>query len=109
MSDKAMIVNKYGAVEVKEILKMHEDITALKARYVYLENLLAKMSGVDFDLQETHKMHPTVAANYRKLSIERLPIAFKKMKELTSCEDYEYQTTPASTKLIKKVPKGKDA
>jgi len=41
----------------------------------------------------------------KKDAIKQLPEDFKKIKELTKVDDYEYQTTPESKKLIKKVRK----
>ena len=38
----------------------------------------------------------------RVCAFEELANDLKKMKELTKCDDYEYQTTPAVTKLVKK-------
>lgn len=96
--EEGLIINKYGAVEVKQII-------VLQRRIRRLEVLIEGMAGVkecsrneslskriDYIHECTNKVH-------------KLPNDFQKMKELTKCDDYEYQTTPKVTKLVKKIHK----
>ena len=73
----------------------------LKDRIEQLENILASMGDKEFsnDPLALHFYYHKITA------IERLPEDFKKMKELTKCDDYEYKTTPETKQLIKIVRK----
>jgi len=77
----------------------------LKARCQNLEDTLAKMGGIKFPKNPLLGFKAMNFGYDKKDAIKQLPEDFKKIKELTKVDDYEYQTTPESKKLIKKVRK----
>jgi hypothetical protein len=100
---EGVIVNKYGAVDFNIVIQMKKDIDILKGRCLHLENIIAKMAGVEFPEGPIHGFTNIVEFEEgRKAKVRQLPEDIKKMKELTKCDDYEYQTTPAKTILVKK-------
>ena len=92
MDNKGIIINKYGAVDAQEIMK-------LIGRVNQLQKIIEKMAGVEDYPKELDRVK---AFSYIDRVIYELPEDIKKMKELTHCDDYEYQTTPEKTTLIKK-------
>ena len=92
MDNKGIIVNKYGAVDV-------EEITRLIRRVDQLQTIIEKMAGVENYPKE---LRHVAAFKYHTLIMYDLPEDFKKMKELTKCNEYEYKTTPETKKLVKK-------
>lgn len=89
-----IIINKYGAVDAQEIME-------LIRRVRRLELIIERMAGI-----KEFKKDPTILETIgHKLEINpkvnQLPEDIQKMKELTKCDDYEYQTTPEKTNLVK--------
>ena len=95
MSEQGIVVNKYGAVDAQEIMRM-------QGRVLQLERIIAKMAGIEDYAGGSNRID---AFNYPVALIYELPETFEKMKELTKCDDYKYQTTPKAVKLVKIVRK----
>ena len=92
MNEQGIIVNKYGAVDAQEVIK-------LIGRVRQLERIIDKMAGVNGWPKELDRLK---AHNYYMSIMYDLPEDFNKMKELTKVDDYEYQITPEIKKLVKK-------
>ena len=95
MDHKGIILNKYGAMDVK-------DIVSLIRRIKRLELIIEKMAGVK-ELSEDPSLHEALQRSLTiNPKVNQLPIDVQKMKELTKVDDYEYQITPEIKKLVKK-------
>ena len=92
METGGIVINKYGAVDAQEIIKM-------RGRVLQLERVIAKMAGLEDYAKELFRQE---AFSYYDAIHYELPEDFKKMKELTKCDDYEFEITPEVTKLVKK-------
>ena len=77
----------------------------LKDRCLHLENSLAKMAGIEFPKEPLMGFEARNFGYNKQDAIEQLPETFQKIKELTKCDDYEYETTPEVVKLVKKIRK----
>jgi len=97
MSEQGIIVNKYGAVDAQEIIDLKEELTWQIKRINKIGKILEDMVGIKGESMPRYI--------YDILISEQLPETFKKMKELTKCDDYEYKTTPETKKLVKKTHK----
>lgn len=107
MEDKGIIINKYGAVDIKEIKWMQDSILILKQRCTDLENTIAKIAGVIFPKEPMGFSEGIFFDIDRRQAIRKLIKDIKKIRELTKCDDYEFVTT-TETKLVKKAKeKGK--
>ena len=88
LNNEAIIINKYGAVDVKVRCDLIKEVKFLQ---VLLDDL------INVDVKE--KNHFIGLIRRREMLI--LKEDLKKMKELTKCNDYEFQTK-TETKLVKK-------
>lgn len=85
--EKGIIINKYGAVDAQEIMR-------LIGRVDRMAKVLENLAGI--------KYTPMPHSIYADIIERKLPEDFKKMKELTKVDDYEYKITPETKKLVKK-------
>lgn len=100
--DKTLVLNKYGAIDVRIIADMQWNINQLEKKCSYLEKVIAKMAGVKFP-EKIEGLKAMIEFDIDKRSkINKMIQDIPKMVELTHANDYEYQTTPSVTKLVKK-------
>ena len=88
LNEDGIIVNKYGAVDIKVICDLIKEVKFLQ---VLLDDL------INVDVKEKNHFIGLI----RRREMLTLKGDIKKMKELTKCNDYEFQTK-TETKLVKK-------
>jgi hypothetical protein len=89
VNNEGIIINKYGAVDVKVIVELIHKVD-------FLTVLVDELLGINTELGE----YP-IKDHIRRSNVIQLIEDFKKIKQLTKCDDYEFQTT-TETKLVKK-------
>jgi hypothetical protein len=111
-----IILNKYGALAPEEIGDLFNRIRALENTVKWQEEEISNLRKTILSL--FCKIYPEMA-KYRFASSLRQDLIefisdrfldlfvddFNKLKELTHVDEYEWQETPAITKLIKKEKK----
>ena len=103
-------VNKYGAVDVRDIQRIQTKIEYLKERCGRLEDIIIEIAGgEDYLYHRFVPDSPFVSWTYGHLDLATKALSedIKKMRELTKSDDYEYKTTPEKEKLVKKGKHGK--
>jgi len=129
--NKGIIVNKYGAVDVSVIVEMQKEINELHNGIKYYRILLddykkvfvliySELFGIDINMDNDWDFENILAYKNGIFCTQEQPIVdifksniksnlsvLKKLRELTNADDYEFQTTPATTKLVKKDIKDK--
>jgi hypothetical protein len=100
--DKGIILNKYGAVDVSEIVEMQKEINYLRGRCLHLEHTLVQMAGLEIPKGVLEPLNVLEFELNKKIMIRKLINDMAKLRELTHADDYEWQETPATKKLVKK-------